>query len=120
MTFNKSDNGKPRFGLIPPLAELEVVKVLNHGGDRYGDENWRRCDNWCRYVDALGRHFNAYRRGERNDIESGRHHLAHLICCALFLLEHEMAEPERRDAEKATDGPEIPGLLPPWACEDCG
>jgi hypothetical protein len=95
MTFQKADTGKPRFGLIPPMAEWEVAQVLTHGGDKYGDENWRHCDNWSRYVDALGRHINAYRRGDQYDHETGRHHLAHAICCLLFLLEHELAESGR-------------------------
>jgi len=90
MTFKKADGGKPRFGLIPPRAELEFVKVLTHGGDKYGDDNWKNCDNWGRYVDALGRHLSAYRMGERDDPESGLHHLAHLMCCAAFLLEREL------------------------------
>jgi len=111
MTFNKSDNGKPRFGLVPPKAEMEVVQVLTHGGDKYGDENWRNCDNWDRYLDALGRHLNAYRQGQKLDAESRLHHLAHAICCALFLLE--------KDIESDEDVPEA-RLLPPWQCKDCG
>jgi hypothetical protein len=88
--FRKDDGGKPRFRLIPPYAELEVVKVLTHGGDKYGDDNWKNCDDWDRYIDALGRHLNAYRRGEINDPETDMHHLAHLMCCALFLLDRDL------------------------------
>lgn len=31
----KHDQGKPRFSLMPPLAELEVVKVLSFGAGKY-------------------------------------------------------------------------------------
>jgi len=92
MTFKKADTGKPRFRLIPPNSELEVAHVMTHGGDKYGDENWKNCNDWDRYIDALGRHLNAYRRGERYDHDTKRHHLAHLICCAMFIIEHDLAE----------------------------
>jgi hypothetical protein len=98
--FNKDDKGKPRFRLMPPYAELEVVRVLTYGGNRYGDDNWKNCDDWGRYIDALGRHFNAYRRGEMNDSDTGMHHLAHLICCALFQLEQDLAYYIENDIEE--------------------
>lgn len=85
----KHDQGKPMFSLLPPLAELEVVKTLTFGAGKYSPDNWRKIEP-IRYVDAAGRHINAHRRGEAMDAESGLHHLAHAICCLMFQLEKEL------------------------------
>ena len=39
-----------------------------------------------RYYDAAMRHLYAWFNGEPKDIETGESHLAHAICCLLFLL----------------------------------
>lgn len=89
----KYDSGKPRFGLLPPRAELEVVKALTFGADKYGDNNWRDVEPFeARYTDAKGRHANARAMGERKDPDSGLAHRAHEICNLLFLLERELEE----------------------------
>jgi len=88
----KDDNHKTRFGLVPPLALLEVAKVLTFGADKYGVDNWRTVrDATTRYRDALGRHMNMYDQGFIFDDESKLYHLAHAVCCLLFMLELEVA-----------------------------
>ena len=99
----KHDQGKPKFSLVPPLAELEVVKVLTFGAEKYAPDNWKKIDP-IRYVDAAGRHINAHRRGETADAESGLHHLAHAICCLMFQLEKAL-ESEQVPAAQAPQQP---------------
>lgn len=84
---SKFDQGKPRWGLLP-WAELEtVVEVLTKGAAKYSDDNWKQVEPFeSRYQDALMRHFSAYCKGEAKDPESGKSHLAHAVCCALFLM----------------------------------
>lgn len=84
---SKFDQGKPRWGLLP-WAELEtVVEVLTKGAEKYSDDNWKQVEHFeSRYRDALMRHFSAYCKGETEDPESGKSHLAHVVCCALFLM----------------------------------
>ena len=86
----KFDGGKPRFGLIPPNALLEVVDVLTYGAQKYDDENWKKVpDSKRRYFDAAQRHLWAWKSGEQNDQETGKNHLAHALCCLMFLYEHD-------------------------------
>lgn len=84
---SKFDQGKPRWGLLP-WTELEtVVEVLTMGAEKYSDDNWKHVEPFeSRYRDALMRHFSAYCKGETKDPESGKSHLAHAVCCALFLM----------------------------------
>jgi hypothetical protein len=84
----KFDGGKLQYGLLPPLALRETVKVLTFGAEKYEPDNWRRVpDGHRRYFDAAQRHLWAYKEGEVIDPESGVNHIAHAICCLMFMLD---------------------------------
>jgi hypothetical protein len=84
----KFDGGKLQYGLLPPLALREVVKVLTFGAEKYEPDNWKRVpDAHRRYFDAAQRHLWAYKEGEKIDPESGVNHLAHALCCIMFMLD---------------------------------
>jgi ribosomal protein L32 len=40
-----------------------------------------------RYFDAAQRHIWAWKAGEETDSETGASHLAHAICCLMFIME---------------------------------
>jgi hypothetical protein len=83
----KFDSGKRRFSLVPKGTAEEVIDVLDIGATKYSDDNWMKVPNArTRYYDALMRHVSAWWNGEKKDPETGKHHLAHAICCALFLI----------------------------------
>jgi len=87
----KFDGGKLEYGLLPPLALEETVKVLTFGAQKYERDNWQKVpDSKRRYFDALQRHVWAWKQGEQVDPESGIHHLAHAMCCLMFLYEHDV------------------------------
>ncbi len=84
----KYDDGKLRWELLPIAPIEEVVKVLTYGAKKYDDENWRKVSNQrSRYYAAALRHIVAWWKGEKIDPESGCSHLAHAICCLVFLME---------------------------------
>lgn len=86
----KYDAGKPRVSLLPPLATLEVAKVLTFGAQKYAPGNWKIVENGPeRYLDASLRHVFAYMAGESGDSETSLSHLAHAICCLMFILDIE-------------------------------
>ena len=87
----KFDGGKLEYGLLPPLALEETVKVLTFGAQKYERDNWQKVpDAKRRYFDALQRHVWSWKQGEQIDPESGIHHLAHAMCCLMFLYEHDI------------------------------
>ena len=89
-TGRKFDGGKLEYGLLPPKALEETVKVLTFGAQKYDRDNWKYVsDAKRRYFDALQRHMWAWKNGEQLDQESGIHHLAHAMCCLMFLYEHD-------------------------------
>ena len=86
----KFDGNKLEYGLLPPFALEETVKVLTFGAQKYERDNWKKVsDSKRRYFDAMERHIWAWKKGEQCDPESGIHHLAHAMCCLMFLYEHD-------------------------------
>lgn len=91
----KFDQDKPMFGLIPPYMEEEVARVLTFGAGKYAEDNWQVVPNGKkRYLNAMRRHIHAFQKGEINDPETGLHHMAHAICCAMFIGEADLLETE--------------------------
>ena len=87
----KFDSGKLQYGLLPPLALKEIVKVLTIGAVKYDKNNWQKVpDAQSRYYDALQRHLWDWFAGEQHDPETGINHLAHAMCNILFLLERDL------------------------------
>jgi len=87
MIGRKDDSGKRRWDLLPWRAVGTVVDVLTIGASKYGDENWRHVGRpQERYFAAALRHLTAWVDDEDADPETGLPHLAHAVCCVLFLL----------------------------------
>ncbi len=93
----KFDAGKLLYGLLPPLALEENVKVLTFGAQKYEPDNWRRVPNGIeRYFDAAQRHLWAWKQGQTYDQETGLHHMAHAICCLQFIADLQLADAKRQ------------------------
>jgi len=90
----KFDDGKIQWWYLPIEPIKEVLKVLHYGDKKYPADdgcNWKRVPNAKkRYYSALMRHITAWWDEEKNDQESGMHHLAHACTNVLFLLYFEM------------------------------
>jgi hypothetical protein len=90
----KYDDGKLQWWYLPIEPIKEVLKVLHYGDKKYPADdgcNWKQVPNAKkRYYSALMRHITAWWDGEKNDQESGLHHLAHACTNVLFLLWFEM------------------------------
>ena len=89
--FKKNDYGKVQLAHLP-FAQLEIIaRVLDHGAEKYGRDNWKK-GNFTRYASACLRHVFARLKGEHADPESRLPHLAHAACCILFMMWHDGEE----------------------------
>ena len=87
MNGQKFDSGKLRWSLIPDNTLIEMIKVLEFGATKYGEDNWKLVpESHRRYYDAAMRHIESYWNGEAADQETGLSHLAHAMCCLTFLM----------------------------------
>lgn len=83
----KHDSNKPRYSLLPENTVHNVIQVLEYGAVKYEPDNWKYVpDARTRYYDAAMRHIDDWWNGSEVDEESSLPHLAHAICCLLFLL----------------------------------
>ena len=85
----KHDTGKLRYDLIPTFGHQALARVFTIGAKKYGDNNWRGGFKWSRVIGALIRHLEAYRRGEKYDLEDGQLHLSSVAWCAYILMEFD-------------------------------
>ena len=86
----KYDSNKPKWNLLPWDELEDVVEVLTFGAKKYAPDNWKFVDDANnRYMDAAMRHLVAHQQGEQRDAESVESHIAHAICCLLFMLWHD-------------------------------
>lgn len=69
-----------RFDLIDAKAMFEMAKVLHHGAEKYGEDNWRLIPI-NQHINHGLMHWNAYLAGDRTD-----DHLSHALCRATFAL----------------------------------
>ena len=119
---NKQITGKRRMGTLPWLAIEEVVKVTEHGTDKYGAHNYLNAEGRMAYWEAMQRHMLAWVRGEDYDPDSGCKHIAHAVAGGLMLLSMEqigvkddralIAPPSPIDPRAPSEGPYPNPLLP--------
>ena len=93
----KFDLGKPRWGLLSWPAIRELVKVLTYGAKKYRDHNWATGMAYSRNLDACLRHITSWASGQKLDPETGLNHLAHAMCCLMFLLTYDLNPEEYAD-----------------------
>lgn len=91
----KYDSDKLEYSLIPKGVLNKVISVLGFGSKKYAKDNWMKVDNPKeRYYNAAQRHINQWWEGEKYDSETGENHLAHAICCLMFMLWFDNQEDE--------------------------
>jgi hypothetical protein len=70
-----------KYDLTKPRWE-----VLTFGAKKYQTNSWQKVEPKERYFAACLRHLTAWQKGEQLDQESHLPHLAHALCCLMFLL----------------------------------
>lgn len=106
--FQKTDQEKCTYDLVPLDLMWEVDLVLKHGAKKYGVLNWQRKKGFkfSRCYNALLRHMFAWWRGQETDPETGLTHLSHAMCNLLFLMYHSRfnsAADDRPNEEKINE-----------------
>lgn len=100
LTGIKHDGDKPDVSLLSFPALTEVAKVMTYGKKKYSANNWRGGFIWSRPLSAAFRHLFSWSTGEDKDPETGLSHLAHAICCLMFLLEFTITKKGQDDRYK--------------------
>lgn len=99
------NEGKPRFDLIPPEAELALAEHYLVGAKKYAERNWELGMDWMKVYASLRRHENAWHRGEDYDPESGTHHMIAVAWNAIALYTYAMRGLGQDDRPKISEKP---------------
>lgn len=94
MSGVKHDDAKIPVQLLPVRPLVEVGQVLAFGAERYGVLNWAGGMAASRLYGAALRHLFAWWAGQDRDPDSGLPHLAHALCCVLFIADLRHTKPE--------------------------
>lgn len=97
----KHDQDKLPLDLLDPVALEGLAGVLQFGAKKYAAHNWRGGIAYSRLIAALLRHTFSILRGEMVDVESGKLHIDHIQCCAMFLSNMIHTRPDLNDLYKA-------------------
>lgn len=84
------NEGKDRPDLIPVEVLIALGKHYAYGAEKYAPNNWRKGLPYSETTGSLLRHLYAWLGGERNDPESGTHHLVAVIWNAVTLMYFEL------------------------------
>lgn len=79
-----TQDGKPRFDLIPPGPLRRLAMVYEGGLRKYGENNWTKGMPVTRYLASAERHMEAYRSGERDE-----DHLAQAVWNIMAMMHFE-------------------------------
>lgn len=79
-----TQEGKPRYDLIPVAALERLAGLYARGADKYGDYNWARGIPVTRNIASLERHLKQYIAGERDE-----DHLAAVAWNAFAIMHYE-------------------------------
>ena len=90
--------GKPRWSLVDFDALEPMVRVLEYGAQKYGDNNWKKGLKTQKYAKVSLRHIFAYLSGEDIDPESGLPQIGFIQSNAKFLWQTEVQKMERPDS----------------------
>lgn len=124
ITGGKKGSKLARFSLIPPEFLWALAEHYGRGALKYEDNNWLKGYKWSLSLDALERHLNLFRQGERYDQETGTHHLIAVAwhACALFIFDlrslgtDDITSLASLGPKKALDQTSLE--LPEYTCEE--
>lgn len=95
----RKNKGKAPLSFILdfPTAIKEIAFAMLGGSKKYARNNWKKGGPITELEDCLLRHLCDYHNCENSDSESKRHHLAHVMINAAFIIETEAMHGDKFD-----------------------
>lgn len=59
--------GKGRFDLITPFAEMRIAKIYERGAIKYNPRNWEKGAPFSRFIDSAKRHITQFAMGMEDE-----------------------------------------------------
>lgn len=87
-----TQDGKPRYDLMPTEAMKRLADLYARGAEKYGDNNWQLGQPFSRVYASLFRHLMQWREGDRSE-----DHMAAVAWNAFAIMYYEQNKPELND-----------------------
>jgi hypothetical protein len=78
------NSGKRKWSLVHFKSLEPMVEVLEFGAEKYAPDNWKKGMDQKEILESLMRHLASLMDGEKNCPESGKSHMGHIMCNAMF------------------------------------
>jgi len=106
LRFNE---GKPKWGLVDFASLIPMIRVLEHGAEKYAVDNWKKGMPPREVLECLQRHLAALFDGEKDDKESGVPHIGHIMANAMFY--SYFTEVQTEEKVQQVDGIEVGDIV---------
>lgn len=87
-----TQEGKPRFGLVPPYPLKRLAQHYTNGAVKYGENNWTKGIPCSRSWESLERHVQDFKDGKMDE-----DHLAAIVWNAFAIMWYMERMPEMND-----------------------
>lgn len=104
--MEKSDRfneGKPKWSLLHFKSLEPLIRVLEFGANKYSPNNWKKGLDLVEIQESMQRHLAAIMDGEMRDPESGKLHMGHIMCNAMFWVYHHNKQKKDESSENQGD-----------------
>lgn len=102
-----SQDGKPRYGLVPIEPYYRLAMHYTNGAKKYDDNNWKKGIPMSRTWESLERHVQAFKEGLKDE-----DHLAAIAWNAFALMWYEEKMPEMNDLAEYLVWPDVRAPIP--------
>lgn len=96
------DAGKSRVDLIPAEVLLMLGEIYEMGARKYDASNWRKGMKWSKVYGPLFRHLLRFWMGQKDDEESQKLHIMHVVWNAVALALYSI-KPEYKQFDDRQD-----------------
>lgn len=79
-----TQEGKPRYDLIPPAPMKRLAELYARGAEKYGEHNWTKGQPVSRFQSSLERHYKQWVEGETDE-----DHLAAVLWNTMAIMHFE-------------------------------
>ena len=82
------NSGKPKWSLVHMQSLVPMIRVLEHGAEKYEPYNWKKPTERHTLIDSLQRHMADLIDGKEIDDDSGLPIIGHIMANAMFYSYH--------------------------------
>ncbi len=82
------NTGKPKWSLVHMHSLVPMIRVLEHGAEKYEPFNWQKPTERDTIINSMQRHLAELIDGKELDDKSGLTHIGHIMANAMFYSYH--------------------------------